>query len=292
MRFLARIHPAWFHFNAMRGFTRFFLVCVVCALTACSTVKKDETRAWSAQTLYAEAKNSLDRGSLDIARDYYQKLLSRFPFGRYAQQSQLDMIYLNYEDREYDQVVESADKFLKIYPRSPYADYARYMKGVATYSRDLSIFDRIVPTDIAQSDAQLMKKAYDYFAELVKVSPDGQYSADARQRMVYLYNVMAAHEIYVARYYLRRGAYLAAVNRAQYVLDNFARASVQPQALAVLVRGYQLLNLPELAADAQKVLNFNYPNIAQTDTTVQKILNGDLDEKRGIFSQFFQSLGI
>lgn len=264
---------------------------VLSAVMGCSAIsQRDETLTWSVQQLYNEAKREMSSGSMETSRKYYNKLLARYPFGRYAKQSQLDLIQLEYKDREYDKAVAQADKFLQVYPRSPYADYARYMKGVITYSRDVSIIDRLVPTNIAQSDQTLMKKAYENFQALVAHSPDGEYTADAKMRMRFLRNISAEHEIYVAEYYLRRKAYLAAANRGQFVLENYQTTPSAGLALAVLVRAYQELNLPVLSADAQRVLTANYPNIAAENPRAARILHGNIHAKPGFLSRVMQGL--
>lgn len=260
-------------------------------LSGCSIIQdKDETLGWSVQQLYGEAKREMNKGSMQTSRKYYSKLLARYPFGRYAQQSQLDLIQLEYKDREYDKAVAQADKFLQLYPRSPYADYARYMKGVITYSRDVSIIDRLVPTNIAQSDQSLMKQARENFQTLVEQSPNGEYTEDAKMRMVFLRNISAEHEIYVAEYYLRRKAYLAAANRGQFVLENYQTTPSAALALAVMVRAYKELNLPDLSADAERVLATNYPNLAAENPRADFILNGNIHKKPGFLSRIMQGL--
>lgn len=264
---------------------------ILLAITGCSAVtQQDETLTWSVQQLYNEAKLEMNNGSMETSRKHYNKLLARYPFGRYAQQSQLDLIQLEYKDREYDQAVAQADKFLQLYPRSPYADYARYMKGVITYSRDVSIVDRLVPTNIAQSDQALMKKAYENFQTLVAQSPNGEYTDDAKMRMTFLRNISAEHEIYVAEYYLRRKAYLAAANRGQYVLENYQTTPSAGLALAVMVRAYKELNLPDLSADTARILATNYPDIAAENSRVNRILNGDIHTKPSFLGRIMQSL--
>lgn len=278
-------------FSSLRAGLRTLGLVILLALAGCSAVtEQDETLGWSVQRLYGEAKQEMNSGSMQTARRHYSKLLARYPFGRYAQQSQLDLIQLEYKDREYDQAVAQADKFLQLYPRSPYADYARYMKGVITYSRDVSIIDRLVPTNIAQSDQGLMKKAYENFQALVAQSPNGEYTDDAKMRMVFLRNISAEHEIYVAEYYLRRKAYLAAANRGQYVLENYQTTPSAALALAVMVRAYKELNLNDLSDDAARVLTTNYPNLAAENPRADYILHGDIHEKPGFLSRVMQGL--
>ncbi|WP_218110531.1 outer membrane protein assembly factor BamD [Ostreibacterium oceani] len=274
----------------MRLFFVFAALMAMLGLTGCSTVSEDKTLGWSVQRIYSEAKENLDGGSYRPARELYGKLLARYPFGRYAQQAQLDLIQLEYKDREFDQAIAQADKFLQLYPTSPYADYARYMKGVISYSRDVGIIDKLVPTNIAQSDQALMKKAFEAFQALVEQNPEGKYSEDAQLRMIFLNNINAEHEIYVAEYYLRRGAYLAAVNRAKYVLENYQTTPSAALALGVKVRAYRELNLPDLADDAMRVLTLNFPDEITANERLVHLLTGDLQKKRGFFSSIRQTL--
>lgn len=259
-------------------------------IAGCGTVGRDETLSWSVQKLYSEAHTSLSQGSYDAARKHYKKILARYPYGRYAQQSALDLIQLEYKDEEYDAAIRQADKFIQLYPKSPYADYARYMKGVISYSRDVSIIDQMVPTNIAQSDQGMMQAAYDNFKKLVEESPNSDYTADAKKRMIFLRNVSANHEIYVAEYYLRRGAYLAAANRAQYVVANYQQTPSVPLALAIMVRAYKELDMPKLSADAQRVLDTNFSGIANENQRVNHILNGNIKRKNGILTRLTESL--
>ncbi len=268
---------------------RLLLISLLFFTAGCSMLGKDETLTWSVQKLYNEAKSNLDSGNLTTSRGYYNKILSRFPYGRYAQQSGLDLIQLEYKDKEYDKAVAQADKFIRLYPRSPYADYARYMKGVVTYSRDVTFVDKLVPTNIAQSDQSMMRKAYEDFAELAKKNPNSEYSEDAKMRMIFLRNVSAEHEIYVAEYYMRRGAFVAAANRGQYVVKHYSRTPAVPLGLAVMVRAYKEMNMPKLSADAKRVLDKNYPNAIKNER-VNFILNGDISKKKSFISRIRQGL--
>lgn len=269
---------------------RLLLVSLFFLLTGCSVVEKDETLGWSVQKLYNEAKRNMNSGSYSTAHGYYDKLLARYPYGRYAQQANLDLIHLEYQDAEYDKAFSQADKFLQLYPRSPYADYARYMKGVVTYSRDVSILDRLVPTSIAQSDQQMMHKAYEDFAALASQSPDGEYTEDAKMRMIFLRNIAAEHEVYVAEYYMRRGAFLAAANRGQYIVEHYSQTPSVPLGLGIMARAYQALKMPQLSEDAKRVLETNYPDAIANNERLDFILNGDVSKKKGFWSSIRQGL--
>jgi len=253
------------------------LLIVVCLMgvSGCATKLKDKTLDWSVQQLYFAAKEKADSGSFASAKEYYHLLLARYPSSRYAQQSQLDLIAVNYRDGNFEQAAVKADEFIKLYPNSPHANYARYMRGIIAYYRDISIFDKIIPTDLAQVDQTRIDKAYDSFSALVANSPASKYAADARQQMIYLRNLNAEHEIYIAEYYLYRGAYLAAANRGKYVLENYPQSSSIPLALAVMIRAYQALKLNDLAMQTQRVLAFNYPDEDNHNPRLHKILHGD-----------------
>jgi outer membrane protein assembly factor BamD len=220
----------------------------------------DETQDWSADRLYTEAKEAIDEGSYQTAIGYLEKLQARYPFGRYAQQAQLTLIYANYKDNEPDAAIAAADRFIRTNPRHPFVDYAYYLKGLVNYTRGENALSRVAPTDPAKTDTDSTRQAFNDFAELVQKFPNSNYAEDARQRMLFLHNQLAAYEVNVADYYLRRGAYVAAANRAQYVLENYARTSSVPDALAIMAKAYVKLELPDLATDSFRVLELNYPD--------------------------------
>lgn len=269
---------------------RLLLVSLFFFVMGCSSLEKDETLTWSMLKLYKEAKTNLNKGALSTSRNYYNKLLARYPFSRYAQQAGLDLIQLEYQDKEYDKATAQADKFIQLYPTSPYVDYAQYMKGVIAYSRDTTIVDKLVPTNIAQSDQGMMRKAYENFSELASRSPNGEYTEDAKLRMIFLRNVAAEHEIYVGEYYLRRGAYLAAANRGQYVIEGYSRTPAVALGLGLMIRAYSELNMDDLAADAKRVLDKNFPGEAQKNPRLNFILNGDVGRKKGLWSNIREGL--
>lgn len=220
----------------------------------------DRTRDWSAERLYEEAKLNMENGDYETAIDYYQKLESRFPFGMLAQQAQLDIAYAYYKFDEPASAIAAADRFIKLHPRHPNVDYAHYLKGLVHFTQGRSFFDRFFPRDMSLRDPGAARESFDAFAELVRRFPDSKYAKDASQRMVYLKNMLAQHEIHIANYYMRRGAYVAAANRARHVVENFQRTPAVPEALAVMAKAYTVMGLDELAADSVRVLRLNYPN--------------------------------
>ena len=236
-----------------------FAVALAFSLSGCSWIKgqEDVTADWSVTKLYAEAASELDSGNYETAIDYYEKLEARYPFGRYAMQSQLDIAYAYYRADQPDAAIAAADRFIKLYPQNPFVDYAYYLKGIINYNRSVGFLDRYIPTDPSQRDPGSALDSFQDFGELVRRFPDSKYAADARQRMLFLRNNLAKHEVHVARYYVKRGAYLAAVDRCNQVIEHYQRTSAVKSALEVMIDAYTRLGNDALAADAQRVLTLN-----------------------------------
>lgn len=219
--------------------------------------EEDKTKDWNASQLYSAASAALDEGDYKEAIGYFEKLEARYPFGRYAQQALLDMSYAYYKLEEPDSAIASADRFIKLYPQNPYVDYAYYLKGIVNYNRSAGFLERYVPTDPSQRDPGSALEAFKDFDELIQRFPDSKYSEDARLRMLFLRNNLAKYEIHVAHYYMKRGAFLAAANRANYVVQRYQRTTAVADALRIMVNAYTELGLTELAADSQRVLDLN-----------------------------------
>lgn len=236
----------------------FFII----GLSGCSYFqdKGDETEKWPAERLYAEARSALDSGSYDQAVELYEKLEARFPFGTYGQQAILDLAYAYYKNDEPDAAVSTAERFIKLYPQNIHVDYAYYLKGLANFQRGKGFTERVLPIDESQRDPGSSLQAFQDFSELVKRYPDSQYAEDAKLRMTHLRNILAQHEIHVAQYYMRRGAFVAAANRARYVVEKYARTPSIPDALVIMAKAYKVMELNELSEDAVRVLELNYPN--------------------------------
>jgi outer membrane protein assembly factor BamD len=231
----------------------------------------DETKDWSASKLYSEAQASLNDGDYEQAIKYFESLEARYPFGPYAQQALLEMAYAYYKSDEPDSAIGSADRFIKTYPTHPHVDYAYYLKGLVNYNRGLGFMERYLPTDLSQRDPGTMEESFRDFAELVRKFPDSKYAADARQRMLYLRNMLAQHELDVATYYMRRGAFVAAAGRGKYIVEHYPRTPAVPEALGIMAKAYKILGLDSLSADAFRVLKENYPNdpiVRQVERTV------------------------
>jgi outer membrane protein assembly factor BamD len=244
------------------------LILLTLGLGACATSpdEQDDISKWSAEKLFNEAKMALDAGDYEVAIEHYEQLEAKYPFGRYAEQAQLDSAYAYFKFDEPDTAISSADRFIKLHPRHANVDYAYYLRGLASASKKDNPLAVFIPQDSSQRDPSSTQKSYEYFAELVKKFPESRYAPDAIKRMGHLRNSLAMHEIHVADYYVKRGAYVAAVNRAKYVVSNFPRTPASRLALQLMVDAYKELKMDDLAADAQRVLDLN-PVVKSTTTS-------------------------
>jgi outer membrane protein assembly factor BamD len=230
-------------------------------LSACGLWPKseDQTKDWSASKLYSEARGALNSGDYENAIKFYESLEARYPFGRYAQQALLDIAYAYYKFEEPDSAISACDRFIKTYPLHPNADYAYYLKGLVNFNRGMGLLERYLPVDASERDPTTARQAFQDFSELLKRYPKSKYAEDARQRMVYLLDSLARYEVHVADYYMRRGAYVAAANRAKYVVEHYPRTTAMPDALGIMVQAYHILGLNGLARDSLRVLERSYP---------------------------------
>lgn len=220
----------------------------------------DETAGWSAQRLYSEAKDNLNDGSYEKAIKLYETLEARYPYGRYAQQAQLEIAYAYYKDQEPISAIAACDRFIKLHPNHPNVDYAYYLKGLANFTEDQSLFSQVSSQDMSERDPKAARDSFAAFKELVNLFPDSKYADDARARMKYLVNAISANDVHVAKYYLRREAYVAAVNRAKNVVVNYPETPSIEEALAIMAFAYDRLGITDLRDDALRVLRLNYPN--------------------------------
>lgn len=233
---------------------------------------QDETKGWSAQKLYSEAKNEMNDGNYTKAIKYFETLEARYPYGRYAQQSQLEVAYAYFKDNEPVSAIAACDRFIKLHPNHPNVDYAYYLKGLANFNEDLGLLGAIADQDLSERDPKAAKDSFEAFKELATRFPKSKYAPDAVARMKYLVNTLAASDVHIARYYARRGAHVAAVNRAQNVLKEYPQAPATEEALAIMVQSYDAMGLNDLRDDARRVLTKNYPN--------SKFLNGATQGKK------------
>ncbi len=245
---------------------RWLIIClavIMLATAGCSREKREDTR--SAEELYAEAHRALMSQNYTRAIQLYRDLTIRYPFGRHAEQSQLDMAYAMHRAREPERAISTLDRFIRTYPTHPNVDYAWYLKGLVHYDQAMGFLRRLFPDQVIDRDQESARRSFQDFQELIRRFPDSRYVADARQRMVFLRNILAEYEITVAEYYMRRGAYMAAVNRARYVIENYPGAPANVNALEVLIRAYKRLELPELAADTRRVLDYNFADLSREE---------------------------
>ncbi len=257
----------------MRKITWPFLL--ILFLGGCSLLPKqvDKTEGWSAQRLYSAATEELHDGNYQKAIEYYQKLEARYPFGKYALQSQLNIAYAYYKNNEPESAIAAIERFVRLHPDHPAVAYALYLKGLVNFGRDLGFFSRFLPTDNSQRDPDSIQQSYNDFAEVVRRFPRTKYAKDAKLRMLYLRNMLARHEINVARYYLDRGAWLAAANRAQGVVEHYEYTPSVKEALTIMIVAYAKMGKEKLYQDALKVLAYNekrgnFPTLPKTDKTL------------------------
>jgi len=221
---------------------------------------KDLQSELSAEELYQRGNKSLNDQSWGRAIGAYKALQTRYPFGRYTEQSMIDLSYAYYKADEPENAISTLDRFIRTYPTHPNVDYAYYLKGLVNYSQNQGFLEKLMPERVRDRDQSMARDAFLDFAELIRRFPDSRYVPDARQRMIFLRNNLAAYEVGVAQYYLRRKAYIAAVNRARYALETYPNTPEQSEALIVLVKAYRKLSLPELAEGSLAVLALNYPD--------------------------------
>jgi outer membrane protein assembly factor BamD len=231
------------------------------SLAACSSVDPpDPTLGWTPEQLYAEARDEMRSGNWAAAVKTLEKLEARYPFGRWAQQAQIDTAWVHFKDNERALSLAAIDRFTKLHPNHPALDYVLYLKGLVNFNEQQGLFARLGSQDLSERDQAAAREAFDAFKELVTRFPDSKYVPDAEARMQYLVNSMARGQVHIARYYFRKGAYVAAANRAQEVVRQYQQAPAIEEALYVLVRSYEKLGLDDLRADAERVMQRNFPD--------------------------------
>jgi outer membrane protein assembly factor BamD len=244
-----------------RSVTALAALLLAVALGGCGLFgdKKDARKDWTAAEWYKAAKEEFDNHNWEAAAKLYEQLESKFPFGRFAQQAQIEIAYCYYKQSESAQAITALDKFIKLHPNHPNLDYALYLKALVNFKEDLGPFARVIKQDLADRDPKAARESFEGFKELVSRFPESRYADDARERMAYLIEALARNEINVARYYLARGAYLAAVNRSQEALVRFPTSPIQKDALDIMVEAYDRMGMSELRDDTRKVLAKNFP---------------------------------
>lgn len=233
-------------------------VFLLLTLAACSTNPQKDDKTASADELYAQAKEAIADDSYERGIKKLEALQSRYPYGRYAQQAQLEVAYAYYKKEEPAPALAALDRFIKQYPNSEHLDYVHYLKGLIHFNENInSLFGTLFKQDPSERDPAALRESFDAFKELVTRFPDSKYAPDARLRMQYLLITLAKSDIHVASYYLRRGAYVAALNRAQSVLSNYPNTPQTRDALQIMVQAYSKLGLSDLGSDTQRLLDSN-----------------------------------
>jgi len=266
--------------NRLPPTSRFALIVALLAglLAGCGSVQKQDEKD-SAEKLYADARDDMSAGNFDRAIKTLERVEGRAAGTLLSQQAQLELAYAYWKTGERAQAQTTLDRFIKLHPSSPALDYAMYLKGLVHFNDNMGILSSISRQDLSERDQQASRDAYQAFKQLVDQFPSSKYSADARARMDYIVNALAQYELHVARYYYRRGAYVAAANRAQITVQDFRQTPATEEALYLMSISYDKLGLTELQADAERVLRQNFPN--------SKFITGGLDKRESAWWQFW-----
>lgn len=253
----AAVSPALRRGVGLRG--ALLVAAVIAGLAGCASSTYDPTTNWSADQLYADARENLDGGSWGAAIKSLQRLESRYPFGRYAQQAQLDMAWAQYKEGERAEALATVDRFIRLYPAHERLDYAFYLKGIINFNTREGLIARFAGEDMSERDLNAVREAYESFKQVATRFPNSPYVADSVDRMKYLVNQMASGEVAIARYYYQRGAFVAAVNRANDVISSYQGTPALEDALQVMAQSYARLGLGDLSEDTWRVLERSFP---------------------------------
>jgi len=245
-------------------------VCVaVLLLSACSSNPKPDPYAdSSAEAIYAEANENLKKEHYENSVKSYEALEAHFPFGRYTEQGQLEIIYAYYQADEHPAAIAAADRFIRLHPRSAHLDYAYYIKGVVKFNETVTFLEKYLPLDPNTRDLDAEKESYHYFAEFLRRFPDSSYASDARQRMIYIRNSVAESNYHAGVYYYNRGAYLSAANRSNDIIKHYQGAPVMFEALVLLRQSYEKLGFNDLTEEINRIIILNYPHEAIADSSI------------------------
>ena len=269
----------------MKNLSLMLLILSLSLTTGCSWLgwgdeeqTEEDSAGLTEKDFYERIQTSLNASNWTVAISNLQLLESQFPFGKYAEQGQLELIYAQYKSGDYESSIASADRFIRLHPQHPNVDYAFYVKGLSEISQTGGFFDSFLPTDSSMRDIGEARGAFTTLTELLSRFPESPYATDARKRLVSLRNRLARAEIHVANYYFTRGAYLAAANRGRFVVENFQQSPAVPDGLAVMAQAYYLLGMKELADNSVEVLVANYPEHPSLDS------NGQFDFERRLLA--------
>jgi outer membrane protein assembly factor BamD len=235
-------------------------VALLLALSGCGG-NRSRQPVGDAEKLYEMAKHACDNGNYKDGIAYYEQLEARFPFSNPARQGQLDLMYAYYKNREPESAIDQADQFIRENPAHPRIDYAYYIKGLTQFERNPNFLERWFNADLSERPPIDARKSFQAFQTILERFPNSQYAEDSRRRMIFLRNRLASYEVYVADYYLRRGAWVGAINRAKYAIENYDGAPQIKRALEIMAESYRKLGMADLAADSEKVLKENYTNV-------------------------------
>lgn len=241
-------------------YTAWLTLCLSAMLTACGTAQKDEFADIASEKLYSDAKEDASEGNYELAIKKLDKVEARASGTLLSQQAQIDLAYAYFRTGEQAQALAKLDRFIRLHPTSPALDYAFYLKGLVNFNENLGLLGSLARQDLSERDQQASRDAYESFRQVVERFPQSRYAEDARLRMNHVVNSLAASEVHVARYYLRRGAYLAAANRAQQGVKEYSQSPSVEEALYIMVQAYDHLGLKQLRDDANRVLRQSFPN--------------------------------
>ena len=240
-----------------------WLAALTLMLGGCGTDdQRDPTLGWSAEKLYAEAQDEMRSGRYGAAIKMLERLEARYPFGRWAQQAQIDIAYAQFKDNERALALASTDRFLKQFPAHPALDYVYYLRGLINFNEQQGWLASLGGQDLSERDLRAARESFDAFREVVTRFPDSRYAADAEARMKYLVNAMASGEVHIARYYFTRGAWVAAINRAQGAIAQYPQAPAIEEALYITMQAYERLGLEDMRKDTERVMRANFPRSA------------------------------
>jgi len=243
------------------------------------------------EQFYQVALRQLNAQNFRAAIATYQALEARFPFGRFATQAQIELVYAYYRNSDAEAAIAAADRFIRLNPEDPNVDYAYYMKGLASFTADDSLMDRFLPTDPSKRDPGKARESFAEFSQLLALYPDSPYAADARSRMIYLRNSLGRYEIHVADYYLSRRAYVAALNRAKYTVENFQGTPAVADGMAIMVECYLRLGLNDLADTSLAILRENFPQHASLNNGGDFIIRTEVTNPSLLYTATFGMLG-
>ena len=239
---------------------RTLIILTALLVAACGPTKEiDPTADWTVEQFYTEARKELARKNYLTAIEYYETLESRFPFGNYATQAQIDVAYAYFKFNEPDSAITALDRFIKLHPRHPSVDYAYYLKGVVNFERGGTILDVLSERDLSAFDKNLLLTAYNDFKQLLQRFPGSRYAADAKKRMIFLRDELARADFRTASFYAEREAWVAVANRTRFILHNYQGSSVMLPALRLQLEAYQKLGMDDLARDTQRIIELNFP---------------------------------